>query len=158
MVEAIIALSLLALGTIGIYTLISSSLRLNRVSANQYVATKLAEEGIELVKSILDANNMEGEAWNSGVADGDKELELQNSPEYDSVAITASSNRLIKFDATNGVYNYSSGTDTPFRRIVTIMNDSTDPDKISVVSRVRWRELGGQTSEVVLEDHLFNWR
>lgn len=156
MLEAVVALSLLALGTLGIFTLLSASLKMNRVSADQYIATNLAAEGVELVKNILDANLMRGDAWNAGFSNGVKEVSLTDPPIYDSVSFADSTNQSLKFDEVNRVYSYAASQDTKFRRTVEILNITSD--EIRVVSRVNWRDLGNIPYEIVLENRIFNWR
>jgi len=46
-IEMIVAVSLLMIGLLGIFAVLSQSLGLNRVAANQYIAAHLAAEGIE---------------------------------------------------------------------------------------------------------------
>jgi hypothetical protein len=54
LVEALIALSVLTVGFIGIVTLLNKSFELNRTTTNDTQATYLASEGIELAKNLID--------------------------------------------------------------------------------------------------------
>ncbi|MEK7182766.1 MAG: prepilin-type N-terminal cleavage/methylation domain-containing protein, partial [Patescibacteria group bacterium] len=54
LVELMIAMSVMSVGLLGVFAVLSQSLGLNRVVANQYVAANLAAEGIEVVKNIAD--------------------------------------------------------------------------------------------------------
>jgi len=153
LIEAMVAISVMVIGLLGIFALLSQSLGLYHVAADQYVAANLAAEGIEVVKNILDANFLKsGMAWNEGLAvDGAYGVNY-NSTSLDSLL----TNKNLLFDETNKVYNYTTGRPTTFQRIITIKNIS--PDEIQVDSEVRWKTRGGLSSKISLEDHFYNWR
>lgn len=156
MVESIIAISVLVIGLLGIFTLLSRSLSLNRVIADQSVATHLAAEGIELVKSRLDRNallNAGGSAvpWNDGVNRGDYEMDFNDS------VLAVNQNRKLNFDSGSGQYSYDFGAPTAFQRLIAI-SPNPDGNEIKVNSIVAWTTRGGGQFEVNLEDHFFNWR
>lgn len=147
-----IAIAVLLVGMLGVFTVLSESLALNRVAGNQYIAANLAAEGIEVVKNILDANAIQGNAWNEGLTTNGN-----FGVEYSSVSLDASrAAALLRYDAATGRYSYGSGTPTNFRRIITIQNISAD--EIKVVSRVEWTDRGGAEFEIELEDRFLNWR
>jgi len=54
MVELLISISIVVVSLLGIFTLVNRALSLNRVNAEQYIATYLASEGIEVSKNIFD--------------------------------------------------------------------------------------------------------
>src|SRR3989344_7355701 len=66
LVEVMVAVSILTVGFLGIVGLLSRALALNRVVADNYTATYLAAEGIEITKNIVDGNVVQGQPWNSG--------------------------------------------------------------------------------------------
>jgi len=84
-VEAMIAISVMVIGLLGIFSLTSQSLGLYRVAYEQYVAVNLAAEGIEVVKNMIDTNVIAGSVqWNEGLAiDGDFGIQ------YDSRSLDA---------------------------------------------------------------------
>ncbi|MBI3046373.1 MAG: hypothetical protein HYY86_02460 [Candidatus Harrisonbacteria bacterium] len=150
MVESIIAISVLIIGLLGIFTLLSRSLSLNRVIADQSAATHLAAEGIELVKNLIDANAIQRRPWNLGVNPGDYEVDFNDG------ALAVPQNRKLDFDSGSGQYSYDSGSPTTFQRLIVISQPS--PDELKVNSLVKWTTRGGGQFEVNLEDHFFNWR
>lgn len=152
LVETMVAISVLLVGMLGIFAVLSQSLALNRVASNQYIAANLAAEGIEVVKNILDANAIQGNPWNEGLeTDGDFGVE------YSSTALNpAWATRRLRYNAATRRYSYGSGTDTNFRRMITIQNVSSD--EIKVVSRVEWTDRGGAEYQIELEDRFLNWR
>ena len=149
-----IAVSVLVVGFLGITTLLSRALGLNRVVADNYTATYLAAEGIEVAKNILDGNALQGRPWNAGFANGDFEVE------YSSVGNMISqpncTDRNLLYDASFGRYNYRSGTETSFERCVSVM--LIGPDEVQVNSRIEWITRGGGAFSIDLEDHFYNWR
>ena len=81
LVELMVAISVMVIGLLGIFTLLSQSLGLNRVAADQYIAANLAAEGVEVAKNILDHNVIERNPWNEGLErDGEFGLNTQVLP------------------------------------------------------------------------------
>ena len=153
-VEMMVAVSLLVIGLLGIFAVLSQSLGLNRVAANQYVAANLAAEGIEVVKNIIDSNFINDEPWNLGLETQGVEYTVS----YDSTSLSLENeNEPLRFDEEDGVYGYGGGTETQFRRVITIEN-SEDLTEIKVTSRVYWKDRGGIDFDIVLEDRFRNWR
>ncbi len=152
LVELMVAVSVMVIGLLGIFTLLAQSLGLNRVAADQYIAANLAAEGIEVVKNILDHNIIERNPWNEGLErDGDFGVD------YSSIVLDDNlSDEFLKFDKDSGRYNYTTGDETNFKRVITINNLSAD--EIQVNSRVDWKSRGGTTFSINLEDHFYNWR
>src|SRR3989338_1452758 len=153
LVEAIIAISVMVIGLLGIFSLMSQSLGLYRIAYEEYVAANLAAEGVEVVKSLIDTNIITGGIpWNFILAaPGDFGLQ------YDTTILDrALADKNLLYDEATGIYNYTTGTATGFKRTVTITNVSVD--EIQVNSTVAWKGRGGIDLSVTLEDHFFNWR
>lgn len=174
-VEAMIALGLLTIGFLGMITLLAQSLGLNRVVSDTYTANYLAMEGMELVKNVIDGNIAHGQnfdkdcAWNEGFSAGasyevDAGLALtsKSSTECPGAAFARNSygGKFIRFDAATGKYGYGAGTDTPFKRKITVRPNPTgnNPDEIRVNSIVDWVTRGGGEFTANVEDYLFNWQ
>jgi len=153
-VEAMIAISVMVIGLLGIFSLTSQSLGLYRVAYEQYVAVNLAAEGIEVVKNMIDTNIISGVAWNEGLAKKGS-FEVQ----YDSrKLIDPPSNKPLNFDPATGIYSYTSnGSVTNFKREIVIESKLSD-NEIQVNSIVTWKGRGGIDFDINLEDHFFNWR
>ncbi|MGC9603212.1 MAG: hypothetical protein ABSF47_01965 [Minisyncoccia bacterium] len=156
LIEAIVGISLVTIGILGIVSFLTNSSRFYNSSVNNLKATYLAAEGIEVVKNIIDTNYVKGgDRWNppangwyyldSGTT-ADSLSPIPNPP-------TPSVAQFVKFDSTSGTYG-STGINTIFRRIVNI-NDAGG--YLSVLSYVSWNENGSQ-KQVLLEDHFYDWR
>ncbi|MFA5083927.1 MAG: hypothetical protein WC475_00875 [Candidatus Paceibacterota bacterium] len=149
LIESGVAISILVVGLLGIFGLLSRSLSLNNVVSSQYIASNLAAEGIEVVKNLIDGNVVQLDPWNQGINSGSYEVA------YDSLALNPSQDRYLLLDSTGNIYNYQTGQPTPFKRTIQIINVGSD--EIRVNSIVDWQIKGGSYS-VNLEDHFFNWR
>lgn len=151
LVEALIASTIVVVGLLGIFSLLSRSLSLNRVVADRFAASYLAAEGIELVKNVIDNNILAGRPWNVGLSSGDYEADFHDE------ALQPNQQRALHFDLTTGAYGYREPTATLMRRVITTIV-SPDGNRITVGSRVNWMTRGGGKFSINLEEHLFNWR
>ena len=155
LVESILALGVLTMGFLGAFTLLSRSFILNRAVADEYVATYLAAEGVEVVKNIIDHNQIlrvtsePARAWDAGISDGAYEIQ------YDSTTLAVNQNRTLKFDPSTKLYSYSGPNNTTFRRTLNITKAT---DEIIVKSQVDWTGHGGSSRQTILEDHFYRWR
>ena len=157
MVEAAVALSMLSIGIVGIFTLLSNSYGFNAVSTNEYVAANLAAEGIEVARNILDKNTMRAEEWNFGLEDC-TDIDGGCSLAYDSTEAGSLQDNLLQFHPDTGLYDYEADESTKFKRKMTITLNPDDDHEIQVISKVEWKDRGDIEYNVTLEDKLFNWR
>lgn len=151
-IEAMIAITLLSVGLLGLFTLLTRAYSMQQRMADRYVATYLAAEGIELVKNQLDTNVIQKRAWNEGyTVNGDYGMDFLGA-----VLNPALATQPLKFDSASGLYNYQTGNNTSYRRALSITNVTAD--EIRIVSKVTWSDKNGKPAEIVLEDHFYNWR
>lgn len=146
-----IAITIVLVGLLGIFALLSRSLSLNRVVADRFVAAYLAAEGVEIVKNIVDNNVLSARPWNSDLQNGDYEAD------YRSSSLDNNQDRQLGFNQQTGVYGYGEPTSTNFKRLIRI-ETSGDGEEMVVKSKVNWITRGGGRFEINLEDHLFNWQ
>lgn len=149
LIESGIAISILVIGLLGIFGLLSRSLSLNNVVSSRYIASNLASEGIEVVKNLIDTNIIQFRPWNQDISTGSYEVN------FASQALEPNQNRFLLFDSSDNAYNYQNGQPTFFKRTIEIGNIGSD--EIKVNSKVNWQIRGGSYS-VNVEDHFFNWR
>ena len=156
LIEAMVAMGVLTTSVLGIFALMSQSIKLTRVVDDQYVGTYLAAEGVEITKNLLDANTVGGVVWNNGgfASAGCYELDV-NSDSLPGAGCPETALRL-----KNSVYSYDpTGTVTGFSRSVNISPiidaaDGTTQDGVRVISTVKW---AGGGSQITLEDKFYNW-
>jgi hypothetical protein len=163
MIEAIIAATAVLFIIVGVFSLLSQSLHYNTFTSNDYIGTYLASEGIEVVKNILDGNVIRSLPWSCGFTDGNYELSYDwvnpaaTPSDCSTPALPSNSNRYLLFDPKTGIYSYNSGSQTIFKRLVTIKSPiSNSKVEIQVNSIVSWTSLGIAKS-VNLEDRFFEW-
>lgn len=152
MLEALVALSVILIGILGIFSLMSRSLSLNAVASSQYVASNLAAEGIEITKNIIDGNVMQGKAWNIISAN-------DYQADYSSTELKPYDGEPLHFNPQSGLYGYSDGDPTTYvRKISLAYVPPGGRDQMKVTSSVSWVSRSGSTFETVVEDYFYNWR
>lgn len=163
----LIGLGVITTAVIAISALMLRSVTRVRAVGDEYIATYLASEGIELVKSIVETNFRSpppGVAFNGGVPED--RCASGSEMDYDDWEITtfgmpgappcSEPNQPLLFDGATGRYSYDSGIPTRFRRALHISYDNlADPKAILVRSRVFWGDRSGPR-EVVLEDVFYD--
>jgi hypothetical protein len=153
-VEALIAITVLVVGFMGIVALLSRSTGLSRVTTDNYTAAYLAAEGVEIAKNLIDAGVIRNMQWGSVLPEGAYEMDYLtdlglNGPE-------SYGGRPLLLDANTGRYSYDSGAVTTFRRKILVEN--VTPNEIRVSAIVDWTSRGNAQFSVNVEDHFFNWR
>lgn len=154
LLEVIIAIFIVTVGITGAVNLMSYSIASVAVGKSKIIASHLSQEGLEIVRNIRDSNWLRQRVnsslnWNDGLRAGDWRVQ------YNSVSLMPlTDNPVLKIN-NSGFYQYDSGSDTPFRRKITITDISTD--EIKVVSEVSWNQRGRSFS-VSAEVRLFNWK
>lgn len=156
MIEAMVAVSLMLVGLLGIFGVLSRSLGLSRVAADQFVAVNLASEGIEIAKNLLDSNLKQDNPWNEGF------VNEKNVPVgYLSSVLGGGDCKDTKLylHPDTGFYTCEtvSGASSKFSRALDITADE-DGERVNIISTVTWKARGGSTSSVTVEDHFYNWR
>ena len=178
--EVIVAIGIVAIVSAAAFSLLAASLRVNRNIRNALVASSLAEEGMELVRSIRDSNWVTGNIgdgttctagsgqWRQGLCPG---TYIMN---YSDTALQSGSFLLYRRGSSpTGYYTHSSvgNAPTPFRREITITNATDDPltsrnetiFEVIVAVRVYWCRKGDQPCPVAqenslhVEERLRNW-
>lgn len=119
------------------------------VVRNNLIAANLAQEGVEVVRGMRDTNWFLGNPFDQGLSDGTYRIQ------WDSDALIAlGANPPLK--ESSGLYNYSTGTDTMFRRTISVLK--VNAGELRIISEVTWQERGGNNKTFQAESHLFNWR
>ncbi|MBI2098574.1 MAG: hypothetical protein HYT49_02855 [Candidatus Wildermuthbacteria bacterium] len=170
--EIIAATFVVVLVVGGVYSLVVFNLRVSGDVARNLEAAYLAQEGIEVVRNLRDTNFLairyalcdpfqNPNAW-KGVIDDPGScsgpplpvVDLTNcsagcEAQYDSVDLEPYADAFLLRDS-NGIYNYTTGSATPFKRKITI--DDTTRDSLKVDVEVSWH-----SQRVVASTELYNW-
>jgi Prokaryotic N-terminal methylation motif len=171
LVEALIALSILTTGMIGITTLLTKSFQLNRTTSDDTQATYLAAEGIEVAKSLIDhdvyeqlsGDNAYGWGTCFGLGPGEAGYYELAYDTIDDATTPCPARSLVPlsdtlyFNPTTDLYSYNSfgATPTDFIRNVKV-TDSADGNELDVQSIVTWTNEG-LSNTITLEDHFYDW-
>jgi Tfp pilus assembly protein PilV len=160
--EISVVVLIVAIGLIGILSLVNQSIKAQQINRNQLIASQLAQEGIELVRNRRDKNWLTaGYDWKNGEGAGTNSDIVQDStytidylgninPSVDAITDSAAK---LKIDAS-GFYNHSSGNDSIFSRLISINEFS---NYLKVESWVQWRD-GQGTHNYKVSTFLYDWR
>jgi len=153
LLEVIITIFIVAIGLVGILSLVNISLKGPALSRDRLIASGLAQEGIEIVRDIRKSNIEWGDwEWYGSIATSTSQ---SYRVQYNSTSLTTPySGAYLKTNA-NGLYQYDSGTDTLFKRKVTLTKVSYK--EVKVVVEVKW-QTKGNSHELTAEDRLWNWK
>lgn len=163
LVEALVALSILTVGFLGIITLLNKSLQLSRTSSDDTQATYLAAEGIEVAKSLIDHDVYQGifqdsDEWGTCFplpGTHYYELDYETTDCSSLVASANPENNPLYFHPDTDIFDYDSTGATPsnFTREIMVTNNG---EEIDVESIVDWTD-GLASNNVTLEDQFYNW-
>ena len=149
LIEALVALVILTVSLGPALVLSSNISSTSSVIQNNLIAANLSQEGVEVIRALRDSNWHNGLLFDNGLADGVYRIEWSSNS-----LIALGSNPFLKISA--GLYSYSSGTDTKFRRTVTI--NKINSEELRITSEVTWTERGERARNIKAESHLFNWK
>ena len=166
LMEAIVAIFLITTGIVGVLALVTQTISSATLSTQRLTAAYLAQEGIEIVRNIRDTNWLEqytnpANSWDEGLTINcpgacncptgciaDYTYSVQSDPDLPAYA-----DQYLNIDG--GFYSYSAGTQTKFKRKITISPSGGDILQVSVL--VEWSEKG-TTYQVEVQENLYNWK
>jgi len=151
LIEALVALVLVTVAMGPVLILATSAVNVASRIEHNLIASNLAQEGIEVIRNIRDTNWLNGAAFDNNLSAGTWRVQ------WDTVGgglMAVGSNPILK--KNNGLYSYTTGTDTVFRRTVTISKPNSG--ELILISSITWVERGSINRTVSAESHLFDWR
>lgn len=147
LLEVLISLTIITVGVFGVFALVQQTISLLPISEQRLTASYLAQEGMEIVRNLRDANIVKGQAWNLGLTNCGAGCEADYlSP------LSAWANRYLLDN--NTFYSYSSGSPTLYKRKITINSSVNNVLKITI--EVSWQERTRPHSIKARED-IYNW-
>lgn len=140
MIEALVAITILLIAVIGPLSLLATALRDSLYLRNEITANYLAQESLEVVTFFNATGNLlQGTYCVDGTKDSlSDSLILANKPLEDCV---------VKLNES-GYYGHSGGTETIFRRFVTVaetVNELVADEggrELKITSTVSWQNSG----------------
>lgn len=167
LIEFLVTISVVGVGIIGALIAIEQGVIAIDYAKNRLTAAMLAQEGVEILKNIRDTNLLEysyvdaDTSWNEGFSiAGDYEVVYTHTHGPDPSLIQPGCSNCVFDDLSflklsdNG-YNYTNGSDTPFKRKINITQIGTDEYDVDVV--VYWKKRGKGNYEITLKQYLYEW-
>lgn len=182
LLEVVVAIGVLSTGVFSAVTLMTSGLNAALEAEARLKASNLAREGVEAARSIRDSNWLQSNVWDAGL--------VGPGFDYNGAAIFDADTGIwsIDFDLNNisdadalfrvgadGLFRQaSSGTDTHFRRLITLSPICLDSvsgvytiiqlgicsDKkvgAEIKSEVVWN-VGARTHKMSFVENLYDWK
>jgi type II secretory pathway pseudopilin PulG len=169
-VETLIAITILMIAIAGPLVVATKGLTSAAVSKNQMIASYLAQESMEVIKSVRYNNDVGTTAWLTGFQDCRQEIgnfcdaaSISDNDPAPSFNLTCSSGTPrgceIYYDTDTGYNHLDEGYKTAFRRYFQLENNDTpgEADEKIVHVYVEWEE-GRVPYQIHLTSQLINVR
>jgi type II secretory pathway pseudopilin PulG len=153
LIEALVALTLLTVGLIPAFLQASNAVALSASIRNTLIAAHVAQEGIEITRSIRDSNWFAGRPFSAGLDSCDSGCRVQWDVQ-EVLPISGRGQQPLRQAKEAGLLQYDSGDETLFSRTMVIT--PVGAGELQVSSQVNWRERSGNKS-FVIEYHLYDW-
>ena len=165
LIEVTVSVYILAMGLLGLMSLLHQSLKAQGINKNTIIAAQLAQEGVELVRNVrdnnwLDPNNTDWKidiiGGNGGMISQSFTIDYRGRYEIATVSNIDDPAAKLYINPDNYYTHEASGSDpTLFSRVIEKINPS--PEYMEIVSRVKWNERGVD-HDFVVSTKLYNWR
>ena len=120
LVEVLVSAFIITLGAGGAMALIQQTLSFTSNAALQLEASYLAQEGMEIVRNIRDANLLSLHKGNGGIwTDGLTGCETGCQVDYTQNSLSTYQDTFLQF--SSGLYSYTASTDSIFKRKITVI-------------------------------------
>lgn len=174
-IEVVIAIFILTVAVIGIYSAFSVMMVATSQMSDRFVASYLAQEGIEVIRNMRDNNWINSqEDWTAGISCGNSFCDWNADYETgttDEAVLNAwiggdeDRRNNLNIDTSNFYSNSPNGNITRFRRKITV--EPVDNDEgtyaLKVAVTVFWDEKASVFNfakpygSVTAEEYLYNW-
>jgi len=162
LVETLVAITIIATALVGPFYAVQQALNASRSARNQLIATSLAQEGIEYVRSIRDSNylynnvNVTQRSWLYRLdGTGGNTCFTPARCTIDAVEDTVSSSVTPLYLSTTDIYNQQGlGAPTVYTR--TVQLTSVTATEVIVTVTVSWTTKG-QARTAIVSETLHNW-
>lgn len=154
LIEALLAIFIFSMALVSLITITSRGITGTAQARDQAIAQFLAQEGIEVVRNIRDANIVQGQNWLTGI----DICATQNNPcalEFDGTSYVLSQTSSTGLEVQSNQYVPVSPTGAKFERLV-YYNGTINANEIEVHSVVRW-QTGMIPREIDLVTTLTAW-
>ena len=158
LLESLIAIAILTVGVSAAMLVIVSSLNVGTRTKHKIVAANLAQEGIEVVRSIRDRNWFAGRAWTDGILNLNNAC-VQWDSAYNSVNPTCSGGSNLILFGTPPHYVHSTNL-AQFSRVVGTRFFPADTPNLGDSERLQVTATTtcGANCTITLEEYLYDWK
>ncbi len=166
LVELMVAIAIITTSMVAIFSLIIQNIQVQKVNKDIFTASMLAQEGVELVRSVRDENWLtEADGVWDGIDEADDTFSIDYNFNINRTPNTPSDVGARLYLNGNNFYDHTAvdGTPTQFYRLITITPSGVDTDRdgnddfVSVSSKVQWMRNGNPKSYIA-ETLLYDWR
>ncbi len=147
LIEIIIAISVMTIGIVGSYAVVPVMVRNQAVNLDEFTASQLAHEAMEIVRNFRDTNWLSGFDWKTGLLACSSGCEI----DYNDTAFQTYQSRFLSIDAS-GFYNYESVNNSKFKRKIILQ---TGTSILNAKVQVLWN---GKGSPFEAEENFYDWR
>lgn len=166
LIETLVAIAILLVAVTAAMTLSFQSIRSASLIKNKFIASMLAQEGVELVKNQRDSNFIDNKDWLCDIETAPGCTGNPCGSANGCQAILNPANGKVRFaSCTRGCdlmkinndyfYGYLGGSETVFRRRI-LVNEIVNDREAGVTVIVEWPERFS-TQSVTIVGHIFNW-
>ena len=148
LVEILVAISILSIAILATFTAVSQSLKATNFSEDQIIAYHLADEALEYLRNKRDSNAIQHivalgagstYGWLTGISNLCTAtacyIDVPNNTITECTS-NAASCPALRYDGATGLYQYTSGTATMYKRSVAMTTISAT--EVSFVVTVSW--------------------
>jgi prepilin-type N-terminal cleavage/methylation domain-containing protein len=165
LVETLVAITVVVTAMVGPLYAVQQSLNASRSAREQLIASSLAQEGVEYVRSIRDGNYLyvlmnsgSTRSWLYGVDGTGGSTNCATAPcVVDPTQNTVSRTILPLYLSSGNLYNQAeNGTETPYTRTVQLAAVPGSTTEITLTVTVTWTSKG-QARNVTITERLHDW-
>ncbi|MDO8495188.1 MAG: type II secretion system protein [bacterium] len=154
LIEAMVSVVILSIALTAIMGLFTINITSANLVRNNYIASGLIQEGVEVVRNLRDADWHASRAFGSfgaGAPVSDGSYIVQ----WDSDQLTIFADTFLLRDPVSGLFSYDTGNNTLFKRKIDIVTVSLIEKRVTVT--VSWDQKGYPKS-ISAEEHLYDWK
>lgn len=174
--ETIVAIAILTMSVSGIMNLVYQGSVADQIQTDRVTATYLAADAIEYIRSSRDSfwlddpgSNTFGhwDGWLGSGSGGLSQCQImpcQIDTRVNNTSVDGCSGECdpLDYNDSSKLYGYGNGAESKFTRSVSIDTEDNNgdgyDDEAIITVTVSWQRTGGETSEVVLEESIFDYR
>ncbi|MEX0933705.1 MAG: type II secretion system protein [Candidatus Paceibacterota bacterium] len=158
LIETLVGIAILLLAVTGTLTTVATNLSFSSSVREEVTAFFLASEAMEVIRNTRDNNSLEGNPWLQGIqgnCGGSSACIVDATKIGDPTTSCGTECPNLQLNSA-GVYQYSQGAETPFRREVRV--NVIHPAKEAMVEvSVFWKRRGIEKSFSITEN-ILNWQ